>query len=196
MTESEDFQDLIRRVRTGDAAAAATLIRAIEPFVLRAARIRLSDGRLRRALGSSDICQSVLLSLIQGLRRGKFELVEPEQLENLLCTMVLYKLTAQARRPANARHVAPDWEGDQGWDEPVAPGTGPEERTDDQDLLETVLKQFSEDELQLLIRRADGQDWADIAAVLGGNPDALRKKLERAKQRVRGRFGPDDGSRA
>ena len=64
-------------------------------------------------------------------------------------------------------------------------GPGPEKPVDDRDSLETILKQFEEDELELLIRRLDDQPWSEIAVAVGGTAEGLRKKLARALERVR-----------
>jgi hypothetical protein len=53
------------------------------------------------------------------------------------------------------------------------------------DLLDTILKQFASDELDLLVRRLHEQPWSAIAEAIGGTAEALRKKLARALERVR-----------
>jgi RNA polymerase sigma-70 factor (ECF subfamily) len=62
MTPDHSFHDLVRRVRSGDDAAAAKLVRHYGPALRRAVRTRLTDPELRRLLDSMDICQSVLAS--------------------------------------------------------------------------------------------------------------------------------------
>jgi hypothetical protein len=52
------------------------------------------------------------------------------------------------------------------------------------ELLEEIQRRFSEEERQLLNERSRGRDWAAIAAARGAQPAALRKKLNRAIQRV------------
>ena len=56
----DDFEDLIRRIRMGEAEAAAELVQRFEPEIRREVRIRLTDPKLRRVVDSIDICQSVL----------------------------------------------------------------------------------------------------------------------------------------
>src|SRR5262249_31237363 len=50
----------LRRVRAGERAAAAELVRRYEPQIRLEVRLRLRDRRLRRLFDSTDICQSVL----------------------------------------------------------------------------------------------------------------------------------------
>jgi RNA polymerase sigma-70 factor (ECF subfamily) len=186
MIEPEGFQELIRLARAGDEAAAARLAREFEPFLRRIIRFRMRGradlDRLRPELDSADICQSVFKSLFVGLRGGRFELGRPEQLHKLLAAMVRFKVATRARRlSVTLREVldldAPDHRADS--------GPSPEKSIDDRDLLETIVKRFEGDELDLLVRRLDDQPWPAIAAAVGGTPEALRKRLTRALERVR-----------
>src|SRR5579885_2113346 len=98
MSDASDFHDLIRRVRAGDEAAAAELVRRYEPAIRRAVRIRLADTRLARAFDSMDVCQSVLASFFVRAALGQYELDAPEQLLKLLATMARHKLADQVDR--------------------------------------------------------------------------------------------------
>jgi RNA polymerase sigma-70 factor (ECF subfamily) len=186
MSEPEEFQELIRLARAGDEAAAARLAHEVEPFIRRFVRFRMrgrSDlNRLRPELDSADICQSVLKSLFVGLRGGRFELGRPEQLQKLLAAMVRFKVATRARRlSVTLREVL---ERDAPRDRADS-GPAPEKVVEDRDLLETILKRFEGDEMDLLVRRLDDQPWSAIAAAVGGTPEALRKKLARALERTR-----------
>jgi DNA-directed RNA polymerase specialized sigma24 family protein len=61
-----------------------------------------------------------------------------------------------------------------------------------QDLLREVRGLLSEEERQLADRRGLSLGWAEIAAELGGRPEALRKKLARALDRVARRLGLEE----
>ena len=177
---------MIRRARSGDEEAAARLAREFEPFIRRFVRVRLrtrsSRERLRPELDSADICQSVFKSLFVGLRGGRFELDEPEQLRKLLSAMVRFKVATKARRlSVTLREVL-------GGEEPreaVDSGPGPEKAVDDKDLLDTILEKFAPDEVDILVRRLHDQPWPEIAEAVGGTAESLRKKLARALERVR-----------
>jgi RNA polymerase sigma factor (sigma-70 family) len=186
MSVPQGFEDLIRLARAGDEAAAASLTHAYEPFIRRFVRFRMrrrSDhDRLQPEIDSADICQSVFKSLFVGLKGGRFDLNRPEQLHKLLAAMVRFKVATRARRPGVAlREVLDLDESDHRPDS--APS--PEKAVEDRDLLETIVKRFDGDELDLLVRRLDDQPWAAIAAAVGGTPQALRKRLTRALERVR-----------
>jgi hypothetical protein len=47
-----------------------------------------------------------------------------------------------------------------------------------------ALRRLTPDELRLLQLRERGLDWVAIAASVGGTPEALRKRLERALRRI------------
>jgi hypothetical protein len=50
------------------------------------------------------------------------------------------------------------------------------------------------EERQLAEPKAQDHDWAEIAAMLGGTPEARRKQLARAIDRVAQDLGLDEGS--
>ena len=186
MLPQDHFHDLIRRVRAGDEDASAQLASMFEPFILRyirfAMRKRRDFNQLRARLGSSDICQSVFKSFFVGVKQGRFDLNRPDQLEKLLRVMSRFKIATEARKLSVILREVLDVDAP---DDRVDPGPGPEKPVDDQDLAEDIIKYFSEDELDLLVRRLDEQSWSQIATALGGTPDALRKRLERAVERVK-----------
>src|SRR5262245_1727728 len=84
LVAEEDFADLLRRLRAGDADAARQLVARYEPEIRRTVRIRLTDPRLRRVLDSTDVCQSVLANFFVRVSAGEFDLSQPEQLTALL----------------------------------------------------------------------------------------------------------------
>src|SRR6516162_9738037 len=98
MPKTNPFQELIGRVRAGDEAAAAELVRLYEPAIRRAARIRLADSHLRRLFDSMDISQSVFASFFLRAALGQYELEDPSQLLRLLVTMSRKKLTDHLRQ--------------------------------------------------------------------------------------------------
>ncbi len=101
--ECETFRELLERVRTGDAGAAEQLVRAYEPEIRRYARMRLTDSRLRHALESVDVCQSVLANFFVRAAAGVLDPEGPEQMLKLLATMVRNKVLDHARKQNAAR---------------------------------------------------------------------------------------------
>jgi RNA polymerase sigma-70 factor (ECF subfamily) len=187
------FQELMRRVRAGDQEAAAELVRLYEPTIRRIARVRLGDAGLRRQFDSMDICQSVLGSFFVRAALGQYELSSPDQLLGLLVTMSRKKLVDLSRRAGAARRDyrrtetgAPDER------QCVAPDPTPSQQVAGQELLREFRRRLSEEERRLADQRAAGRDWNQIAADCGRPPEALRKQLARAVDRVAGELGLDD----
>ncbi|QJW99127.1 ECF-type sigma factor [Frigoriglobus tundricola] len=103
MANEPQFADLIRRVRAGQAEAAAELVDQFEPEIRRAIRMRLTDPRLRRVLDSVDICQSVFGQFFARAAAGQFDLQEPNQLVRLLVVMAQNRLRNHAAFQQAAR---------------------------------------------------------------------------------------------
>jgi RNA polymerase sigma-70 factor (ECF subfamily) len=190
MSEDTSFHDLIQRVRGGDDAAAAELVRHYEPALRRAVRVRLRDARLRRLFDSMDVCQSVLASFFVRAALGQYELDSPEQLLKLLATMARNKVVNQAERHGADRRDYRRVEADDSGARVIAGRDAtPSQIVAGEELLQEARRRLGPDERQLLDLRQQGREWADIAALLGGTPQALRKRLERAVERVTAELG-------
>ena len=183
--EEMSFLDLVRRVRAGDQQASAELVRRYEPAIRIAVHGRLTDPGLRRLLDSMDICQSVLGNFFVRATAGEFELEKPEQLIKLLITMARNRLTDHARRQqADRRDQRRTENMGGGGADLVDPGDSPSAVVAGEELLHAFRSKLSAQELHLADQRASGRPWDEIAAEVGGSPDALRLQLSRAVDRV------------
>ncbi|MBI1831523.1 MAG: sigma-70 family RNA polymerase sigma factor [Planctomycetes bacterium] len=192
MAEESSFADLIRRVRAGDSDAATQLVRDYEPAIRRSLRLRL-DPRLRRTCDSMDICQAVMCSFFIRAASGQYELDTPEQLMKLLATMARNKLVKTRRDQFRARRDARRVEAGSTDDRDVAgKASTPSQQIEAKDLLSEVHRRLTDEERHLVEQRNQGREWADIAAEVGGSPEALRKKLARAVDRVADELGIDE----
>jgi RNA polymerase sigma-70 factor (ECF subfamily) len=193
MSESVGFAELIRRVRAGDADAAAEVVRRYEPEIRRAVRLRLTDPKLRRVLDSMDICQSVLANFFVRAAAGQFDLEQPDQLLRLLVVMARNKLRDQVSYHQAACRDQRRLEGDPtaGFAEVRAGAASPSESLSAKELLQTVRSALTPDERDLADQRALGHDWQAIAAARAANekPDTLRKRLTAALDRVARQVG-------
>ena len=192
MDEDRSFLELIRRVRSGDEDAALDLVRRYEPAVRRIVRLQLRDPRLRRILDSMDVCQSVMASFFLRAATGQYDLDRPAQLLRLLAVMARNKLASQARVSYVVRRELPSAGSGEAWSAAPARGPGPSCQVAWSDLLHEVRRRLSADERRLADRRAEQQGWAEIAAEVGGSPEALRKQLARALDRVSHQLGLDE----
>jgi len=191
MSEEQAFRDLIGRVRSGDQQAATDLVRRYENEIRRAIRVRLTDPGLCRVLDSTDVCQSVMANFFVRASAGQFELDRPDQLLRLLVTMARNKLLDQVRKQHADRRDAKRVVGDPTPLEAIADaGVGtPSQIVSADELRQAMQRQLSPEERFLAEQRAQGRDWADIAVEVGGTPEALRKKLARAMDRVSKHLG-------
>jgi RNA polymerase sigma-70 factor (ECF subfamily) len=191
MSDEASFKDLLRRTRAGDEAAAAELVRLYEPTIRRTIRVRLRDPRLGRLMDSMDICQSVMASFFLRAAMGQFDLEAPEDLIKLLSRMARNKLSnavehhrAQRRDYRRAEVVREDLD--------VAAGISPSRQVAGLELLAEAQRRLTPEERQLIEMRREGRPWADIAQELGGSPDGLRVRLQRAVDRVAQELGLEE----
>jgi RNA polymerase sigma factor (sigma-70 family) len=200
-SDQASFQALIARVRAGDEQAAAELVRHYEPAIRRAARVRLLDTRLNRVLDSMDICQSVMASFFVRAALGQYELDTPDQLLRLLATMTRNKLVGQVKGQAAARRdfrrvTEAQGPRDNGPELAISQIPGqfptPSREVAARELLDEALRRLSPEEKKILACREQGGQWADIATELGSSPEALRKRLVRAVDRVAHELGLDE----
>ena len=193
MSDDNAFVDLIGRLRVGDARAAEELVRAYEPAIRMEVHCRLRDPRLRRAFDSMDVCQSVLASFFVRAAAGEFDLEQPDQLRKLLVGMARKKLFFQVRKQRAQRRDVRRLEPialDQG--AAVAADPSPSRQCEAHDLLHSFQQRLTPEERHLAELRAQGREWPDIAAQVGGTPGGRRKQLTRAIDRVARELGLDE----
>jgi RNA polymerase sigma-70 factor (ECF subfamily) len=186
------FSGFIRRVRGGDEHAAVELVERYGPAIRRAVRIRLRDPRLHRLIESVDICQSVFASFFVRTALGQYDLENPDQLLKLLTTIARNKLAHQARRERADCRDQGRVNRDAAVEEFPAPSSSPSPQVGARELLSEARRRLTAEERTLLERRSQGQGWSEIAAELGGTPDALRIRLARAVARVTRELGLDE----
>ncbi len=187
------FDDLLRRVRAGEPAAAVELVRHFEPAIRIEVRRRLHDPYLNRVFDSMDLCQSVLASFFLRAAVGQYELHSPEDLLKLLLTMVRRKVATRAvRQRTQKRDHRRLVEGTEAL-ESAAQGRAPDSLVASKELLDRCRALLTEDERRLADLRATGHTWPEIAAALGGQAQARRRQLGRALDRVSRQLGLEEG---
>jgi RNA polymerase sigma-70 factor (ECF subfamily) len=186
MSEGAAFADFIRRIRAGDDRAAQELVERYEPVIRREVRLRLRDPRLHSQFDWTDVCQSVLASFFVRAASGQYDLEEPGQLLKLLVTMTRNKLANQSRRHRagrrDYRRLEPRDPAD--LELRAIPQPSPSRMVAGRELLEELRRRLSEEERALVDLRAQGWEWPEIAARLGGTAQARRKQFARAIDRV------------
>jgi RNA polymerase sigma-70 factor (ECF subfamily) len=185
MSKSIAFADFIRRIRAGDDQAARELVERYQPVIRCEVRLRLRVPRLYSRFEWTDICQSVTASFFMRTAAGQYELEQPDQLVRLLVVMTRHKLANQERRHRaemrDCRRVAAR---DPAHLDGRAAAPSPSRVVVGRELLAEVSGRLSGEERLLADLRADGCEWTEIAARLGGTAVARRKQLARAADRV------------
>jgi RNA polymerase sigma-70 factor (ECF subfamily) len=190
MSDEHDFVTLMERVRARDEAAARELLRRYEPVLRRAIRVRLLNPRLGRVLDPADVCQSVFGSFFRRAGLGQFVVNTPEQLVQLLVSMARNKVADFVRKEqAGRRDYRRTEEADSALDRAAAGGGSPSDQVAEEEIRREALRRLSEEERRLVDQRGAGREWAEIAAEHNESPDALRKRLARALNRVARELG-------
>src|SRR5262249_10315136 len=105
-------------------------------------------------------------------------------------TMARNKLIKQAEKHRAARRDCRRSTSDRlGPAAVIDPGPDPSQAAADRELLLKVQGRLSPEERKIAERRALGESWAEVAAVLGDSADALRMGLTRARDRVSEELG-------
>jgi len=185
MLTNEEFAQLIARTKTGDQDAAASLIAEYEPEIRRAARLRLTDPDMRRIVDSMDIAQSVFGRFFRQVNEGETQLERPEQLLALLTRITRNRIIDEHRRQTAQKRGGKNDVADLDLALLTQAGPGPKTTAVARELLEQARSRLSAEELTLMQRRSEGESWEEISRDTGQKPDAVRKRLERALQRVR-----------
>jgi RNA polymerase sigma-70 factor (ECF subfamily) len=197
VADDPTFSDFLRRIRAGDGEAAAELVRRYEAVIRLEVRMRLSDSRLRRVFDSHDICQSAMLSFFVRAAGGQYELDRPEDLVKLLVGIARNKLAFQARKHRRQRR---DIRRQEGLGERAGAVVGtdstPSRQVEVAELIHEFRQRLSDEERTLAEKRAQGEGWDAIAAQMGGTPQARRKQLARAVNRVALELGLDEAADA
>ncbi len=190
------FAELMVRVREGDQQAAAELVRSYEPAIRRAVHFRLTNAHARNILDSMDIFQSVMASFFLRAASGEYQLDQPEDLQKFLAAMARNKLKHQLRKQYAQRRDGRRI--DAAADPQAVAGAepSPSRHFAARELLNAVHERLTPEERQLVEWRQQGLEWDAIALQAGGKPEALRKKLSRALDRVAVELGVDEDNDA
>jgi RNA polymerase sigma-70 factor (ECF subfamily) len=193
MTDDNTFAQFIGRIRAGDEEAAAELVKRFEPVIRMEVRMGMRDPNLNRLFDSMDICQSVLGSFFVRAASGQYDLDKPDHLVQLLVQMARNKLASQARQYYRERRDIRRMSEETGGKlDTIADGSSPSQIVSGRELLEKMREQLSEEERRLVHWRSQGRSWAEIAAEIGGSPNARCQQLARALDRVAQGLGLDE----
>ena len=185
MPGDETLFDLLSRVRRGESAAAYELVRRYESAIRVVVRTRLTDPALRRQFDSMDICQSVLASFFLRAAAGQYDLHDAPQLVALLTKMARNKLAMHSRgHYRQRRDLRRDVSLIDGMYGLPTMATEPDQQVADRDLLQQAFALMNPQVRRIATSRANGAQWSDIAAELGGTAEARRKQFDREMDQI------------
>jgi DNA-directed RNA polymerase specialized sigma24 family protein len=181
------FSEWLERVRTGEQRATTEFVRRYEPAIRRVVRLRLSRLQLGRVLDDRDICQAVLGQFFANAAAGRFAIDTHDKLQALLTTMARNKVQDEVRKHSAVRRhhlrVSISVSGEE-LDQLKGNAPTPSRVVGGRELVEEIQRRFTDEERQLFHERSLGHGWAAIASGRGVRPEAVRKKLTRALNRV------------
>jgi RNA polymerase sigma-70 factor (ECF subfamily) len=194
-------EDLVRRVRAGDEAAARLLFERHLPALRAKARARL-PAALRGRIGASDVVQDAWLAAFQDL--GGFRDEGDGSFAAWLRRILEHKVTDEVRRHAGAKKrdakrevrlatEAARLEPDRGQATPSVEVRDAEESS----RLRAVVDSLSDDYATVIrLVHREGLTLVEAGARMGRTPDAARMLYNRAMDRLADRLGAEDAADA
>jgi len=183
------FPEWISNVRDGDPSAWSQLVERFTPVLRRVIKARLNQRRMSSLIDPLDVCQIVLGSFFARVAGSWPQVESMDQLTSLLIAIARNRIRDELRRHTairrdHRRRICSDLTRPQ-LHQLEARGLSPCQVFDYIELRERVSSHLTVEEWSLLEDRLAGRTWASIASERGNPEVALRKKLNRAVQRVR-----------
>jgi RNA polymerase sigma factor (sigma-70 family) len=184
---------LLAAVRAGDERAVAAFVARYEGMLRQVLRVRKAIPWLQSLLESQDLVQSVFIQVVAEIRDESVQFSDEEKLEAYLRTVGRSRLRDHIRRLKAAKRNRQRTLG--GGPDALAqlPDTAPSPSgmAEVREQVERVEGCTAPDDLQVIRDHADGAEWQQLAAERNTTPEALRKRIERIRQRIRNALGPD-----
>jgi RNA polymerase sigma factor (sigma-70 family) len=188
---------VIAAIRAGDEVAVASFIRRYEPMLRRVLRVTGVIRWAQSQLDSQDLVQSVFIEVIDAIRGQEVQFRDEAGVEGYLRTAGRNRLRDHIRRLKAARRDrrrtiagTPEALG-----QVPAAAARPDQVAAAKEELARVEACTPPADLEVMRERADGTDWQQLAAARGLTPEALRKRIERIRQRLRETLHNPDGPR-
>jgi RNA polymerase sigma factor (sigma-70 family) len=184
---SEDWDAMIRGLRTGDSAVLTAFFARYAPALERIAARHLNPG-MRRRVGPESIALSVCRTFMRRAAEDAFELERSDGLWALLCAITLTKVREKTRyHMRHKRAVQAELHADaleDGAFQPAAGGPSPDEIAAFTDQFDHVLKSLDEEERTIVQLRLDERTNEEIAETIGCSERTVRRVLKRLEARL------------
>jgi RNA polymerase sigma-70 factor (ECF subfamily) len=176
---------LLARLRAGDDAAFATLVRATTARLLAVARRMLNDEDAAR-----DVLQNAFASAWRALPTFHGESKLSTWLHRIVVNAALMHMRTQRRRPEESLEaLLPRFDDEGGWAEPPTAFPSPEEEGDRERMRESVrrcIAQLPDAQREIIVLRdIEELDTEQAARALGIRPEAAKMRLHRARMALR-----------
>ena len=169
-----ELQEFFALIQDGDEGAVEAMLQEMDPFLRRVVHMRLLDGRLRRAVDTTDILQSLLEDFLRQSAAGEPAETSSAALCAYLAAAVRHKVQTRMRKERrHAGSLPEEWE--RASSEPDI-----RKRVEDQDFAAAIRSRLDESARLLFDLKAQGLTWQEIAEKVGGRADALRMRLNRS----------------
>jgi RNA polymerase sigma factor (sigma-70 family) len=192
------LHDVLTAIRAGDEDAVRKFVDYYEPRLRRVLRVTRVFRLLQSQIDSQDLVQSVFARVIADIRSNRVEFAEWEGVEAYLNKVGRNRLHDAIRRvraaKRDARRAAPG--GVEMLADVAQAGPSPSEIAAVREEVARIEACASPSELEIIKDRADGIGWQELAGARGIDPEALRKRIERVRRRIRDtleKTGPGDG---
>jgi RNA polymerase sigma factor (sigma-70 family) len=184
--EQRPLNDLLQAIRSGDADAVRQFIARYGARWRERVAVRGVVKRLQGRLDSQDLMQSVLLKAVEAIQANRVQFADEEELHRYMITLGRNRLRDKLRRLNAAKR-----EGQRRQAPPAAleavrqssPSPSAEAAVKEQ--VARVEAVADPAELGLLRDRANGASLEELARQIGTTADAVRKRLERIRTRIR-----------
>jgi RNA polymerase sigma factor (sigma-70 family) len=169
-----ELQEFLARIQGGDEEEVEALLQELDPFLRRIIRMHLLDGRLRRAVDTTDILQSLIKDFLRQRAAGEPAEMSSAELSAYLAAAVRHKVQTRLRKERrHAGSLPEEWE-------PTSPEPDAGKRAEDHDFAAAIRGRLGESARVLFDLKAQGLTWEEVAARVGGKAHALRVRLNRA----------------
>lgn len=173
---NEPLDELLKRLCDGDMAAAERVFVEFEPYLRKVIRRQL-PAQLRSKFDSSDILQSVWVTLLRGFRESGWRFANADQLRGFLFVATRNRVIDRVRmhRKAVSREEPL---GDYVEQHPLhSAQPSPSEIAQAKDLWDRLLASCPPEHHRMLSLRRQGHTLEEIAAQTGLHPDSVRRIL-------------------
>jgi RNA polymerase sigma-70 factor (ECF subfamily) len=172
MATDDEFAKLMSQVRSGDQAAAWTLIEVYGSHVLKVIR-RSLNNQLRSKFDSQDFVQTVWKSFFRD-RDRLLAMQSPEQLVGYIQAIARNKVIDETRRRQTAKYnIARE----EGFDDAIGNGPRPSEIAIVRETWDRLMAGKSDDHRRVVEMRFQGHTFAEIAKELSINERTARRVI-------------------